>query len=58
MKRAKERANRDDIPKKKLFDEENVEEKHDERILLSESDLNEAKCKQIFYKASTLVFKC
>ncbi|KAK9198968.1 hypothetical protein WN944_014155 [Citrus x changshan-huyou] len=45
MKRAKERADGDDILEKKLLDEENVEEKHDERILLSESDLNEGKRK-------------
>ena len=54
MKRAKERANGDD--KKKLLDKENVEEKHDERILLSESDLNEGKRKKIFYNAAIQVF--
>ncbi|KAH9722765.1 Integrase catalytic domain-containing protein [Citrus sinensis] len=48
MKRAKERADGDDILEKRLLDEDNVEEKHDERILLSESDLNGGKRKQIF----------
>ncbi|KAH9722768.1 Integrase catalytic domain-containing protein [Citrus sinensis] len=47
-KRAKERADGDDILEKRLLDEDNVEEKHDERILLSESDLNGGKRKQIF----------
>ncbi|KAH9687490.1 hypothetical protein KPL70_014792 [Citrus sinensis] len=52
MKRAKERPDGDDILEKKLLDEENVEEKHDERILTGESDLNEGKRKQIFYNAA------
>ncbi|KAH9725349.1 cytochrome P450 71A21 [Citrus sinensis] len=53
MKRAKERSDGDDILEKKLLDEENVEEKHDKRILTGESDLNEGKRKQIFYNAAT-----
>ncbi|GAY63391.1 hypothetical protein CUMW_225170, partial [Citrus unshiu] len=52
MKRANERPDEDDILEKKLLDEENVEEKHDERILTGESDLNEGKRKQIFYNAA------
>ncbi|KAH9680533.1 protein FAR1-RELATED SEQUENCE [Citrus sinensis] len=52
MKRAKERPDGDDILEKKLLDKENVEEKHDERILTGESDLNEGKRKQIFYNAA------
>ena len=52
MKRAKERQ-REMIFLKKLLDEENAEEKHYERILLSESYLNEGKCKQIFNNATT-----
>ena len=52
MKRANERPDEDDILEKKLLDEENVEEKHDERILTGESDLNEGKRKQIFYNAT------
>ena len=56
MKRAKERAEGDDILEKKLLDKENVEEKHDERILLSESDLNGGKRKQIFNNVAIEVF--
>ena len=56
MKRAKEMAEGDDILEKKLLDKENVEEKHDERILLSKSYLSEGKCKQIFNNATTQVF--
>ena len=56
MKRAKERPDGDDILEKKLLDEENVEEKHDERILLSEANLNEGKRKQIFNNATIQVF--
>ncbi|KAH9668260.1 hypothetical protein KPL70_021349 [Citrus sinensis] len=52
MKRAKERLDGDDILEKKLLDEENVVEKHDERILTGESDLNEGKRKQIFYNVA------
>ncbi|KAH9734397.1 hypothetical protein KPL71_017358 [Citrus sinensis] len=52
MKRAKERPDGDDIVEKKLLDEEIVEEKHDERILTGQSDLNEGKRKQIFYNAT------
>ena len=56
MKRAKERADGDDILEKRLLDEDNVEEKHDERILLSESDLNGGKRKQIFNNVAIEVF--
>ncbi|KAH9780373.1 hypothetical protein KPL71_008049 [Citrus sinensis] len=52
MKRAKERPDGDDIVEKKLWDEEIVEEKYDERILTGESDLNEGKRTQIFCNAA------
>ncbi|KAK9221793.1 hypothetical protein WN944_010222 [Citrus x changshan-huyou] len=58
MKRAKERSDGDDIVEKKLLDEEIVEEKYDERILMGESDLNEGKRTQIFCNAAIQVIDC